>query len=128
LRERGDDRHRSFAVAEDERDLFSGQRRIDRHCHAAGRQDREIDEEPLRPAFREQSHPLARLQSEILQAKTNLTDPLDQLAAACRHDPIAITPSEQIGFREPSADEEREQRDRLRQLSDFVAGGGLSSH
>ena len=44
-------------------DLLGRQRRIDRHRHAAGGQDREIDEQPVRPAFGEQRHALARLQA-----------------------------------------------------------------
>ena len=69
-----------LAVAQDEADLLGRQRRIDRHRDGAGRENREVDEQPLRPALREEHHAIAARHAERAQPQAEIADALEELA------------------------------------------------
>ncbi len=108
LRRRRDDRERRAGCRKDERDLFGRQRRVDRHRDRTGRQDREVGEQPLRAALREQRHAIARRHAQGRETKADIADAVHELAPAEVINAVTSRTADQIWLREPSRNEERQ--------------------
>ena len=109
---------RTLGVAEDERNLLGGQRRIDRHRGGAGRQDGEIGEQPLRTALGQDRDSVAARHSDRRQSQTEIADALDQVTTRDRVDAALTATAEEIRLRVAPAREEREHRDRFGDFGD----------
>ncbi len=119
LRRRRDNRERRAAVGQDERDLFGRQRRIDRNRDRTGGQDREVGDQPLRAALREQRHVIARRHAQGRETKADIADAVHELTPAEVIDAVTSRTADEIWLREPSRNEERQlgdggRRDRRR--------------
>ncbi len=111
-RARRHDRNRRLAVAKHDADLLARKRRIERGRHGAGGQDREVGEQPLRPALRQQQNAIATRHSERCQPEAQVAHAIDEIAAARPRDAVARRAADQLGPWIPAGREERQVRER----------------
>ena len=101
LKARGNDRGLGARIVQDVACLAGGERWIDRNGGRAGREDREIRDQPLRAALGNDRHSIAVANTERAQPEREVANALEDVLAREPDDLVRPAASDELWIREP---------------------------